>query len=78
MRSIEEVKEELHKVYETVQSMFEDWHTGMHQQFMVKMWTVYDFRQELVEITGSREEAHKIVCGVYRSVFRVDNAEAKS
>jgi hypothetical protein len=78
MRSIEEVKEDLRKVYETVQSMFEHWDTGMHHQFMVEMWNVYDFRQELVEITGNREEAHKIVSDMYRSVFRVDEAEAKS
>ena len=50
----------------------------MHQQFMAVMWRVYDLRQELVELIGSREEAQRIARDVYLSVFRRDGNQDKT
>lgn len=78
MRTIEEIKADLRQAYEHVHVMFECWQTGMHEQFMVAMWSVYDLRQELVGLTGSREEAQRIVRDVYLSVFRNNSNQDKT
>lgn len=73
MRTVEEVRTDLQQVYNRVHALFDHWQAGRHQQFMAAMWKVYDLRQELIELTGSREEAQSIVRDVYLSVFRNDD-----
>jgi hypothetical protein len=69
MRTVEEVKASLPVIYQDIAAMFAHWHRGMHQRFMDACWDIYDLRQELAEITGSREEAHNIVKNAYSTVF---------
>jgi hypothetical protein len=69
MRTIEEVKAELREVYTTVHMMLEHWQKEFHQQFMAEMWNIHDLRQELTDMTGSRENASHIVKEIYESIF---------
>lgn len=70
MRTVEEVTSDLREIYTRVHIMLDHWQKGMHQQFIAEMWNIYDLRQELTEITGSREESFRIIKNIYQSVFR--------
>jgi hypothetical protein len=69
MRTVEEVTADVKAVYISLRQMFDHWRKGMHGQFMEACWRIDDLRKELVEITGSRDEAFKLVRNVYHQVF---------
>lgn len=70
MRTVEEITSDLREIYTTVHAMLDHWQKEMHQQFIAEMWNIYDLRQELTAITGSREESFRIIKDIYQSVFQ--------
>jgi len=70
MRTVEDVTNDLWEIYTRVHTMLDHWQKEMHEQFIAEMWNIYDLRQELIAITGSREESFRIIRDIHRSVFR--------
>ena len=69
MRDIYDVTEDLLKVYERIRDMFRHWTGEYHEAFICEMLKLNPLEQELQEITGNWDDAHRINVGIYRSIF---------
>lgn len=69
MRDIHDVTDDIFKVFERIKAMFGAWSSEKQAEFIAEWRKLDELEKELQLITGDWDTSHKIVVGIYRSIF---------